>query len=144
MHQCILEPMSLRACVVVAALVATTSVARAGDPDRVWMTVETAHFVVHYYEPNADVGRRVAVVAERAHRTLAPMLDHQPEEKCHIVLLDDTDGANGFANVLPRNAITLFATAPSGSSSLNDHDDWLYGLVAHERSEEHTSELQSQ
>jgi hypothetical protein len=121
-----------RSGLVVVALIATTGLARAGDPDRVWMTVETAHFVVHYYEPNADVGRRVAVVAERAHRTLAPMLDVQPEEKCHVVLLDDTDGANGFANVLPRNAITLFATAPSGSSSLNDHDDWLYGLFAHE------------
>src|SRR5262245_25034831 len=95
----------LVACVV-AMLAATATTARAGDPDRVWMTVESPHFVVHYYEPNGDVGRRVAVVAERAHRTLAPALDHEPEEKCHIVLLDDTDGANGFANVLPRNAIT--------------------------------------
>jgi hypothetical protein len=123
--------MSPRSLAVLAAL-AIASPARAGDPDRVWMTVETAHFVVHYYEPNGEVGRRVALVAERAHRTLAAALDHVPEEKCHVVLLDDTDGANGFANVLPRNAITLFATAPSGGSTLNDHDDWLYGLTAHE------------
>jgi len=121
------------ACAAVT-LVALAGSADAGDPDRVWMTVESPHFVVHYYEPNGDVGRRVAVVAERAHRTLAVALDHQPEEKCQIVLLDDTDGANGFANVLPRNAITLYATAPSGSSALNDHDDWLYTLVAHEYS----------
>jgi hypothetical protein len=124
----------LRLVAACGIVVLAAGVARAGDPDRVWMTVETAHFVVHYYEPNADVGRRVAVVAERAHRTLSPALDHQPEEKCHVVLLDDTDGANGFANVLPRNAITLFATAPTGPASLNDHDDWLYGLVAHEYS----------
>jgi len=121
------------ACVpVMLAVMLAATPARAGDPTRVWKTVETAHFVVHYYEPNGDVGRRVAVVAERAHRTLGPALGHEPEEKCHILILDDTDGANGFANVLPRNAITLYATAPSGPASLNDHDDWLYGLVAHE------------
>ena len=49
-----------------------------------------------------------------------------------IVLVDDTDGANGFASVLPRNAIQLYATGPAGFTELDDHDDWLYGLVAHE------------
>ena len=109
-----------------------SSDARAGDGDQVWWTIESEHFVIHYYSPNEDIARRVAVVAERAHRTLTAALDHTPTEKCIIVLVDDTDGANGFASVLPRNAITLFATAPAGFSTLNDHDDWLYGLVAHE------------
>src|SRR5688500_19752182 len=124
----------LRLACVAATIGVAAGTARAGDPNRVWMTVESPHFVVHYYEPNGDVGRRVAAVAERAHRIIAPALDHVPEEKTQIVLLDDTDGANGFANVLPRNAITLFATAPTGGSALNDHDDWMYTLVAHEYS----------
>jgi Tol biopolymer transport system component len=34
--------------------------------------------------------------------------------------------------VLPRNQITLYASAPNAGSVLADHDDWLYGLVAHE------------
>ncbi len=114
------------------ALLASPSDARAGDSDLVWWTIETEHFVINYYSPNEDVARRVAVVAERAHRNLAPALRHTPRDKTLINLIDDTDGANGFASVLPRNAITLFATAPSGFSTLNDHDDWLYGLVAHE------------
>ena len=113
-------------------LLALARPARAGDPDRVWMTIETEHFVIHTYEPLGDVGRRLAVVAERAHRTLAPALGHEPWEKCQVVLVDDTDGANGFANVLPRNSVTIFATAPGGGSALNDHDDWLYGLFGHE------------
>jgi Tol biopolymer transport system component len=104
----------------------------AGDPNRVWGTYESEHFVVHYYEPLGPMARRVAVVAERAHAILSPALDHVPDEKCQVLLVDDVDGANGFAGVLPRNAITLFATAPAGSSVLDDHDDWLYGLVAHE------------
>jgi Tol biopolymer transport system component len=82
--------------------------------------------------PLDDVARRVAVVAERAHRILAPALDHAPSEKTLIYLTDDTDSANGFAGVLPKNAITLYATAPAGSTELDDYDDWLYGLVAHE------------
>jgi len=98
----------------------------------VYRTIETDHFVIHYYVPLDDVARRIAVVAERAHRTLAPALAHEPEAKTLLVVVDDTDGANGFASVLPRNAIQLFATGPTGFNELDDHDDWLYGLIAHE------------
>jgi hypothetical protein len=117
--------------VIIAVMVASRS-AMAGDPDRQWRTLETAHFVVHYPVPLDEIGRRAGVVAERAHRTLAPALDYAPSAKTIIIVVDDTDGANGFANVAPRNSITIFATAPPGFSSLGDHDDWLYGLIAHE------------
>ena len=116
--------------VVLTAL--ASSPVRAGDFSREWKTIETAHFVVHYYKPLDDVARRAAVVAERAHRVLAPAFVNQPKEKTHITLVDDTDGSNGFAAVLPRNSIRLFATAPTGVSSLADHDDWLYSLITHE------------
>ena len=116
---------------LVAALCVSTA-AHAGDPTRVYRTVETDHFVVYYWEPLGDVAARVGVVAERAHRTLSPALDHLPDGKTIIVLADDTDDANGFAGVLPRNAIQLYATGPGSFSELDDHDDWLYGLVAHE------------
>lgn len=106
--------------------------AAAGDPTRVWKTVETEHFVISYYEPLGEVARRVGLVAERAHKVLVPAFGHAPADKTLIIITDDTDGSNGFANVLPRNAIHLFASAPQGTSSLADHDDWLYGLTAHE------------
>ena len=117
---------------VVAALVALTSTAEAGDPLREYFTIETDHFVIHYYEPLSDVARRIAVVAEASHRTLVPALDHEPVEKTIIVVVDDTDSANGFASVLPRNQIQLYATAPGSFTELDDHDDWLYGLTVHE------------
>ncbi|MEZ4362558.1 MAG: DPP IV N-terminal domain-containing protein [Kofleriaceae bacterium] len=116
------------------ALGAAASRAQAGDPDRVWRTLESEHFIVNYPAPLDDLAHRVAVVAERAHRTLAPALGHAPAQKTLIKVTDDTDGANGFANVVPRNSISINATAPAGYSSLGDHDDWLYGLVAHEYS----------
>src|SRR5262249_25024431 len=115
-----------------ALLVLLGTDARAGDGTLEWRTLESPHFVVSYYEPNEDIARRVAVVAERAHRVLVPILRHEPDEKTQIVLTDDTDSSNGFATVLPYNHIGLFATAPDALSDLNDHDDWLYGLVAHE------------
>ncbi|HEX4420965.1 MAG TPA: hypothetical protein VH165_23775 [Kofleriaceae bacterium] len=118
------------AALALIALYATH--AWAGDPTRIYRTVETDHFVIYYYTPLDDVARRLGVVAERAHRTLSPALDHLPAEKTIVVLVDDTDSANGFASVLPRNAIQIYATGPTGFNELDDHEDWLYGLIAHE------------
>jgi len=114
------------------ALALAATPAWAGDPTRTYRTIETDHFVIYYYLPLDDVARRVGVVAERAHRTLSPALDHQPDAKTIIVVVDDTDSANGFASVLPRNTIQVYATGPTGFNELEDHEDWLYGLVAHE------------
>jgi hypothetical protein len=123
----------VRTCLVaLAILLATGRVTRAGDPLRVYRTIETDHFVITYWVPLDEAAHRVAVAAERAHRILAPALDHHPGVKTLIFLADDTDSANGFASVLPRNQIQLYATGPTGFSELDDHDDWLYGLVAHE------------
>ncbi len=123
----------MRGLAVVGALVAATvTTARAGDPDLVYHTIESEHFIVHYYDPLEDVARRIAVVAEHAHRTLAPALDHAPDGKTIIVVVDDTDSANGFASVLPRNQIQLYATGPSSFTELDDHEDWLLGLATHE------------
>ncbi|HET9620498.1 MAG TPA: hypothetical protein VFP84_03950 [Kofleriaceae bacterium] len=123
----------MKAAVAATALVLLAATrAWAGDPNLVYHTIETDHFVIYYYEPLDDVARRLGVVAERAHRTLSPALDHVPSDKTIVVLTDDTDSANGFASVLPRNAIQIFATGPSGFNDLDDHEDWLYGLIAHE------------
>ena len=132
-----MPPVSLpRAAVLAAALagaaLALAPAASAGDIRQVWRTIETAHFQIHYYEPHGDIARKVAASAEMAHATLVDALGHEPEEKTHIVLLDDTDSSNGFASVLPRNRITLYASAPPDNSSLSDNDDWLYNLTAHE------------
>jgi Tol biopolymer transport system component len=121
---------SMATAVLVMVLAAGT--ARAGDPLLDFFTIETEHFVIHYHTRLASAAKRLAMVAERAHKNLAPALDHKPAEKTLVVLVDDTDSANGFAGVLPRNAIQLFATAPSAFTELDDHDDWLYGLVTHE------------
>ena len=117
---------------ICAWLTLLTSPASAGDPRRVWKTIETDHFIIHYFEPNGDVAVKVARSAERSHAILVPVFQHLPEAKTQVILLDQTDGSNGFASVLPFNRITLYATAPESDSVLNDHDDWLFYLTAHE------------
>ncbi|MCP4445285.1 MAG: BamA/TamA family outer membrane protein [Myxococcales bacterium] len=120
------------ACSLVLAGLALEPQALAGDGRVAWFTIESEHFVVSYHEPLHEVARRVALVAERAHQELAPSMGHSPAEKTFIVVDDTTDASNGFASVLPRNDIRIYASAPPSKSSLGDHDDWLYALVAHE------------
>jgi hypothetical protein len=121
-----------RLALALAAVAVTAAPAAAGDPDRVWKTLESQHFVDPLLR-GARRGRAAGRGGGRApHQVLAPALRPLAARKTQVVLVDDTDGANGFAHVLPRNQVTLFATAPTPSSVLADHDDWLYGLVAHE------------
>jgi hypothetical protein len=77
--------------------------------------------------------QRTAQVAEQLERRLVQWLGSPPRERTEIVLADTADSSNGFANVLPYSAITLYITAPDDLSVLNDYDDWLPTLVAHEQ-----------
>ena len=50
----------------------------------------------------------------------------------HIVLVDEDDGANGWAQVLPHRIIRLNAVAPDEVGEISHFDDWLSVLVTHE------------
>ncbi len=116
------------------ALVAAAGPARAQprDPELDWRTIDTPSFTIHYHVPLGVLARRVAVVAERAHRTMTEVMGYTGGRRTHIVLSDETDSANGSATAIPYNVIRLFATAPAAMSPLNDYDDWLNMLVTHE------------
>ncbi|MCC6998827.1 MAG: PD40 domain-containing protein [Deltaproteobacteria bacterium] len=106
--------------------------AAANDPRAVWHTLESPHFIIHYYDPHRAVAYRVARLAERAHAELVPVMATAPEGRTHVVLTDDTDSENGSATVLPFEHVTLFITAPDATSSLGDFDDYLALLITHE------------
>ncbi len=124
--------------VVLASLAAAwclalaSSPAWADDPYLRWWTLETPHFIIHYHDQEEALSQRVAVYSEQAHAILSVALGRSPSEKTHIVLDDTQDTANGFANVLPRNAIRLYAYGPEARSVLGDYDDWLRLLILHE------------
>ena len=110
--------------------------ARAADPAQVWRTITTPHFYVHYYRnerhDEQQVAQRVARSAEKAHAELVPLLGHAPDRRTHIVVTDDTDGANGSAQIVPMNIVRVYVTGPSSISGLNDFDDHIYALLVHE------------
>lgn len=121
----------LGALILVLALWLVPDVARA-NPDLRLRTLETEHFSIHYYAGEEEVADRVGMLAERAYRKMTVLLAHEPYLKTHVMLVDDTDISNGFANALPYPQIRLFAAAPGSMSVLGTYDDWLDILVTHE------------
>ena len=111
---------------------ASLAAAQSQDPRWIWRSIHSEHFDIHYPLPLGLLARRVAALAERTHRRLMPLIGHRPRERTQIVLRDDSESANGSANVLPYNAIHLYVTAPEDLSPLNDYDDWFHLLVTHE------------
>ena len=113
-----------------------TSTLEAADPTQRWFTVTSDHFYVHYYRNIRHdlwrIAQHVARLAERAHQELTPKLKHTPKHRTHIVLTDDTDDANGSAQIVPFNAMRIFVARPESLSALSDYDDWLYMLLVHE------------
>jgi len=106
--------------------------AKAGDPYLRWYTVKTPHFHVHYHSGLEHFAQRVATVAEQVHGVLAPALNWQPTQVTHVLLTDDSSGANGSANSTPYNTVRMFVTAPDDMSALNDYEDWSFALLMHE------------
>src|SRR5205823_13859626 len=114
------------------------------DPSGTWRTLHTPHFRIHFRPTYRDAALVEAREAERSYGLLATEL-HPPRGVVDITLADDIDAANGLTTVAPTNRITIFAAPPAGDHGLLFFDSWLRLVTTHEpeRSEEHTSELQS-
>lgn len=107
------------------------------DPTLVWRTIYTSHFDVHYHEPLGEVAQKVASVAESVNRALEIDLGYKLDERTQVIISDNSEWANGFAGVLPRNEIRLYVVSPDDMSPFSDYDDWMTTLITHE----HTHEL---
>lgn len=106
--------------------------AAALDPRFSWETLDTPHFEIHYHQGLYLYAQKAARAAELSHLRLAPLLDHEPQERTQIVVQDDTDFANGNASPLLYNLIHAYAAPPDSRSTLADFDDSVYELIAHE------------
>ena len=97
-----------------------------------WQTIDTEHFHIHFDAQHQQQARRAATIAEQAWQALTPRIGWQPAERIHMVLTDDHDMANGWADVEPFNQIRVFLSPPDGYSTLEHYDDWLNLLITHE------------
>ncbi len=108
------------------------SIAQAYDPATSWKTLFAPGLRIHYPSGRYELAAAVAVRAQQALAQLSDRLGWVPAGTINIVLDDETDSANGFAEVAPYKLIGLNAAAPDEVSELAAYDNWIYGLVAHE------------
>jgi len=121
---------------VVAALVLLASAGQATaaalvDPALRFRQIRTEHFIIYFHEGEERLAQRLAVVAEETRERLATFLS-VPTARTHVILVDQSEIANGWATPLPFNTITLHAAWPSGGDLTGHTDDWLRMVFAHE------------
>lgn len=125
---------TLHALVVLVALLCffASSALAGGAPAERWRTIVTPHFQVHYHEQTASIAEDVAEMCEQAHALLAPRFGHEPRLRTQVVLVDESDAANGSAALNPRAVMTLLAAPPESSDTRTDTDHWMWELIVHE------------
>lgn len=101
-------------------------------PTAHWLTLETPHFELHFYPEEREFAERAARVAERAYRLITHYLNWQPKGRISVLLVDQTDQANGSASSVPYNFISAFGAPPDGMDELSDFDDFVKLLITHE------------
>ena len=129
------SPVRLRtACLVAlpAVLLPLAAHPQAVPPNEAWRQFDTEHFAVTYPERMAEVARRAAAAAERAHALLEERFVDAPRGRVQLLLTDHADIANGFATPRPYNQITVFARPPMDGGSISYFDDWLELVITHE------------
>lgn len=106
--------------------------ARAQAPDDDWRTLATDHFRVTFPADLESLGRRAAARAEVAYSTYSTLLPEPGGGRIDILLTDHSDESNGYAQVKPYRAMTIFAAPPTDGFQLGFYDDWLELVITHE------------
>jgi len=101
------------------------------DPRFRFRTLNTRGFSIHFHQGEEALARRLAVIAEDVAGRVAGELG-RPKGRVHVILVDQHDLSNGWANPIPYNVIEITLAAPPGSSSIGNTDDWLRLVFSHE------------
>jgi hypothetical protein len=96
------------------------------------LTLETPHFRITHEPRHAELARLAARHLEEAHRVLAPVMKWQPLVRTQVVMLDNSDFANGLAGAVGRLGMVLWTTPPDNWMSIAHYDDWFRMLCFHE------------
>src|SRR4029453_13910023 len=90
-----------------------------------------AHFDIHAHQGEEALARRLAEIAERVARKFQPSLG-LPRGRVQVILVDQFDVSNGWANPFPYNAIEIAAVPPAGEELIGNTTDWLELVFTHE------------
>jgi hypothetical protein len=94
--------------------------------------IRTAHFTIYYHQGEAGLATRLAGIAESVREDLATRTGLVPPAHAHVVLVDQSDIANGWSTPVPYNLIEIAAVAPPPTDFLGHHDGWLRMVFTHE------------
>ena len=125
---------ALTAMCSAAFIVAATSSFAAGryDAKLRFRVLRTSHFTIYYHQGEAPMAARLAAIAESVRDDLARRTGLDAPPHAHVVLVDQSDIANGWSTPVPYNLIEIAAIPPPPSSFLGHHDDWLRIVFTHE------------
>jgi len=101
-----------RTTMLLCLLVAMAPAAHAQvDPRGALRTIAMPHFRVHFRPDQEALARRAAFLAETAYaqlsRELAP-----PSGLVDLLIADNVDASNGYAQVFPTNRVVIYAVPP--------------------------------
>ncbi len=102
------------------------------NPELTWRTLTTEHFRIHFHGGEEKLANETAELAEVIWAEMTTELAWSPKLKTEIVLVDNTDSANGYAMTVPQNTIVIYVTAPYEDSTLSHYEDWTDGILTHE------------
>jgi hypothetical protein len=102
------------------------------DPQYRFRRLPTEHFIVYFHQGEDLLAARLAAIAEETWRSVERSLGRKPPPLTHIILIDQTELANGSAYPLPYDAIVVTAVWPAGSEFIGNAEDWLRLVFTHE------------
>ena len=114
--------------------ISPTSLYAAGpyDPDVEYKRIETPRFEIVAPTGYEDIAIRAGKIAETALANMENRYGYELSGRTTIIINDQTDYANGSARIFPSKVITIYVTAPTEVSGLEDYDDWLQTVIVHE------------
>ena len=117
--------------VLICLCCASLASAQQFDPAYRFQVLPTEHFRIYFHQGEAGLAARLAPIAEDIWQQVNTTLGRPAPARTEVILIDQTDLANGWAAVVPRNVIAIYAAWPAGSDSLKT-DDWLRLVLTHE------------
>ena len=101
-------------------------------PDLHFQTLKTPHFNIHYHDGYEAMAQDVANAGEESLAVIEKTLSWHVKDVIEVALHDETDDANGSAQVQPYSLVNLYVTAPDDLNFLSEYSDWAYELIGHE------------
>lgn len=122
---------SVRAVLLFCGLFAAPILPAQVDPRGPVRTITTPHFRVHFAARLDSVAREAAVYAEGAYAQLSSELV-APRGRIDLLIADNVDFSNGYAQVFPSPRVVIYATPPIATAELRYTGDWLRSVITHE------------